>query len=159
MNRRSQRGATLVVSLIMLAVITMIVIAGFTLSNANLKAVGNMQMQQEAVAAGNRAIEVVVGSAFTSAPVAQSINVDINNDGTPDYTVAVAAPTCVKAVIASTAPPSGIGLSMGSSSGTTWHTDWDVEATVDDGATGARATVHQGVRVLLVDSEKTAVCP
>lgn len=156
---RSQRGATLVVSLIMLTVISLIVIAGFTLSTANLKAVGNMQVQQEAVAAGNRAIEVVVGSAFTAAPTAQSINVDINNDGNNDYTVAVAAPVCVKAVIASTAPPSSIGLSMGGGSGTTWHTDWDLEAVIDDSSTGARVTVHQGVRVLLGDSEKTAVCP
>ena len=155
----SQRGATLIVSLIMLALITLVVIGGFTLSNSNLKAVGNMQMREEAVAAGNRAIEVVIGSAFTAAPIAQDINVDINNDGTNDFVVAVAAPTCVKAVIASTSPPSSIGLNMGGGSGTTWYTDWDIQATVNDAATGASAVVHQGVRVLLNDTEKTAVCP
>lgn len=154
-----QRGATLIVALIMLAIITLVVIGGFTLSTSNLKAVGNMQMREEAVAAGNRAVEVVMGSAFTSAPTAQDINVDINGDGTNDFTVAVGTPTCVRAIIASTAPPSAIGLSMGSSSGTTWYTDWDVEATVDDAVTGANVVVHQGVRVLLTDTEKVAVCP
>jgi Tfp pilus assembly protein PilX len=156
---RSQRGATLVVSLIILALITLVVIGGFTLSTSNLKAVGNMQMRDEAVAAGNRAVEVVIGSAFTTAPVAQDINVDINNDGANDFTVAVAAPSCIKAVIASTSPPSAIGLNMGSGAGTTWYTDWDIGATVNDAATGASATVHHGVRVLLTDTEKVAVCP
>jgi Tfp pilus assembly protein PilX len=155
---RSQRGATLVVALIMLAIITLVVIGGFTLSNSNLKAVGNMQMREEAVAAGNRAVEVVLGSGFASPPTTQDINVDINNDGTNDFVVTVAAPTCVKAVIASTAPPSGIGLSMGSGGGTTWYTDWDIQATVNDAATGASVEVHQGVRLLLTDTEKVVVC-
>ena len=159
MARRAQQGATLVVALIMLAIITLLVISGFTLSNSNLKAVGNMQARDEAAAAANRAVELVVGSGFTSAPTAQDINVDLNGDGTNDFTVAVAAPSCVKAVIASTGAPSSIGLSMGSSSATTWYTDWDVQATVNDTSTGASVVVHQGVRVLLTDTEKTAVCP
>lgn len=158
LRARSERGATLVVALIMLAIITLVVIGGFTLSNSNLKAVGNMQMRDEAVAAGNRAIEVVLGSGFTAAPTDQEIDVDINNDGTKEFTVKVWAPTCVRAVIASTAPPSAIGLSMGSSAGTTWYTDWNIRATIDDAVTGANVEVHQGVRVLLTDTEKTAVC-
>lgn len=154
-----QRGATLVVALIMLAIITLVVIGGFTLSNSNLKAVGNMQMREEALAAGNRAAELVMGSAFTAGPTAQEIDVDIDNDGNKDYTVSVAAPTCVKAAIASSGAPSSIGLSMGGGAATTWHTDWDIDATVNDAATGARVRVRQGVRVLLNDAEKTAVCP
>ena len=154
----AQRGATLIVALIMLAIITLVVIGGFTLSTSNLKSVGNMQMREEAIAAGNRAVEVVLGSPFASAPAEQEINVDINGDGTNDFTVTVAAPTCVRAVIASTGAPSSIGLSMGSSTATTWHTDWDIQATVDDPVTGAKAVVRQGVRVLLTDTEKAAVC-
>ncbi|UUZ64284.1 hypothetical protein LP417_03665 [Polaromonas sp. P1-6] len=40
---RGQSGATLVVALIMLTLITLLVVNAFTLSSSNLKAVGNMQ--------------------------------------------------------------------------------------------------------------------
>src|SRR5688572_26041587 len=89
-----QRGATLVVGLIMLVLITLLVTSAFTLSNTNSKSVGNMQIRNEAVAAANKAIEQVVSSPFTAAPAAEAIDVDLNNDGTTDYTVAFAAPTC-----------------------------------------------------------------
>jgi hypothetical protein len=90
--------------------------------------------------------------------VAQDIQVDINSDGTNDYTVNVALPTCTRAVIASNGAKSGVGLVMGASSGKTWYTDWDLQATVADSITGAGVVVHQGVRVLLTDTQKTAVC-
>jgi Tfp pilus assembly protein PilX len=60
--RRQQDGAALIVGLIMLVLITLAVTAGFTLSNTNLKSVGNMQSRNEAVAASNRAIEEVAAS-------------------------------------------------------------------------------------------------
>lgn len=153
----AQKGATLVVALIMLAIITLVVIGGFTLSNSNLKAVGNMQMREEALAAGNRAIEVVLGSAFTSPAAAQTINVDINADGNAEFEVAV-EPFCTRAIVASNPPPSSIGLTMGGGAGKTWHTDWDIRAIVNDTATGAQVEAHQGVRVLLSDADKVTYC-
>ena len=60
--KRRQGGAALIVGLIMLVLITLAVTAGFTLSNTNLKSVGNMQNRNEAVAASNRAIEEVAAS-------------------------------------------------------------------------------------------------
>jgi Tfp pilus assembly protein PilX len=156
-GERAQRGATLIIGLIMLVLITLIVVNAFTLSSTNLKSVGNMQVRDEAIAAANRAVELVLSSAFTNAPVAQSINVDINNDGTNDYVVVVAAPTCIRALAAaSTAPSDG---ESGMSTGSTWNTDWDIDATVTDAASGASVRVRQGVRVLLSDTQKTAVCP
>ncbi|WP_446751612.1 pilus assembly PilX family protein [Variovorax sp. S12S4] len=101
-----QGGAALIVGLIMLVLITLAVTAGFTLSNTNLKSVGNMQNRNEAVAASNRAIEEVAtslllpgvdGSPSLVAPKATASLVDINNDGKNDYTVQIAAPTCVRA--------------------------------------------------------------
>lgn len=151
-----QRGATLIIGLIMLVLITLIVVNAFTLSSSNLKSVGNMQVREEAIAAANRAVELVLSSAFTDAPIAQSINVDINNDGTNDYVVAVAAPTCVRALVAASTAPSDTEMS---SSGSTWNTDWDIDASVTDAATGASVRVRQGVRVLLSSTQKTAVCP
>lgn len=155
----SQRGATLIIGLIMIVLITLVVLSAFTLSSSNLKSVGNMQMRDEVEAAANQALELVISSSFTDAPVAQSINVDINKDGTTDYLVEVAQPVCVKAGAASNALPSDVELGREMSTGSTWNTDWDLVATVTDAASGAKMKVLQGVRVLLNQVQKTAVCP
>lgn len=159
MNRgRQQRGATLIIGLIMIVLITLIVVNAFTLSSSNLKSVGNMQVRDESIAAANQAIEQVMGSSFTTAPAAESINVDINKDDTVDYVVSLAAPTCIRAITAAS--------SEGCDSehpelctGSTWHTEWELDATVKDAATGASVRVRQGARVLLSDTEKNSVCP
>lgn len=157
-GHRSQRGATLIVALIMLVLITLVMVSGFSLSTSNLKSVGNMQAREESVAAANRALEVVIGSTFATAPLAQEIEVDINSDGVNDYTVVVDQPDCVKVTLASSGAKSGVGLNMGSSAGTTWFTDWDLKASVTDASSGAQVSVRQGVRVLLSDAQMTAVC-
>jgi len=153
-----QRGATLIIGLIMVVLITLIVVNAFTLSSSNLKSVGNMQMRDESVAAANQAIEQVLSSDFTNPPTATAINVDINKDDAVDYSVSVAAPTCIRAITAA--------VSDGCDSehpelctGSTWNTEWDVDATVKDASSGASVRVRQGVRVLLTDTQKTAVCP
>lgn len=158
-GNQHQRGATLIIGLIMLVLITLMVFSGFTMSSSNLKAVGNLQVREESVAAANQAIEQVLSSPFTDAPVAQTIDVDINKDGTNDFVVAVDVPTCIRALIAATAAPSDVELGASMSSGSTWNTEWDVDATVTDAATGAFVRVHQGVRVLLTSTQKTVVCP
>jgi len=90
--------------------------------------------------------------------------VDINNDGTNDYAVSFAAPVCVRASVA--APPVLSSVTLGSSMSTsyTWNTVWDIDATVtptsdNPGASGASAHVRSGVRVLLSQAQKDAVCP
>lgn len=156
-NAKAQRGATLIVGLIMLVLITLIVVNAFTLSLTNLKSVGNMQVRSEAIAAANLAIEQVVASPFTDAPTAQEINVDINKDGINDYVVAVEAPTCIKALIASTPGITQIGFSTGGT-GSTWYTEWDITARVTDTASGASVQIRQGVRMPLSDVQKNLVC-
>jgi hypothetical protein len=159
----AQRGATLIVGLIMLAVITLMVASAFSLSATNLKSVGNMQQRNEAIAAANRAIEQVVGSPFTNPPLAQQqIAVDMNNDGNIDYQVMVAAPSCIRAV--PVVSPSSSGRASSISLGITpaapsYNTVWELQATVTDAASGATATVHQGVRKLLTQTQYNAVCP
>ena len=152
-----QGGATLVVALIMLALITLLVVNAFTLSSSNMKAVGNMQAGEESIAAANQAIELVVSSAFTDAPVAQEVNVDINKDGTKDYTVAVSMPKCIKAIEVPN-PDKCDEDHPELCAANDWYTEWDIEAKVADGASGAAVTVHQGVRVKLSSSQKTSVC-
>ena len=155
-----QRGATLIIGLIMLVLITLIVVNAFTLSSSNLKSVGNMQVREEALAAGNLAIEQIIASPFANAPTAQQINVDINKDGTNDYIVHVEIPTCIRALIASTGGGTQIGFYTGGGAvGTTWNTEWDINASVTDTASGASVRIRQGVRVRLDDSVKNLVCP
>ncbi|WP_373273670.1 hypothetical protein [Pseudomonas taiwanensis] len=152
-----QRGATLIVGLVMLLLLTLMVSGAFVQSISSHKAVGNMQVRDEAVMAANVAIEQVIGSAFTTAPTAEEINVDLNNDGNRDYVVSMLAPVCQRATLATAAAPSS--LSLGAMSNSTWNTVWGLDATVNDPASGARARVRSGVRVLLTDAQKNAVCP
>ena len=155
-NYKRQRGATLIVGLIMIVLITLIVINAFNLSSSNLKSVGNMQVREEAVAAANQAVEQLVSSSFTNAIGSQTFTVDINKDGANDYSVAIAVPVCIRAAVA-TAEALG-DLDFGST-GSNWYTDWDIDATVTDAATGAAVRVRQGVRVPLTQAQKNAVCP
>lgn len=155
---QAQQGATLVVALIVLTLITLLVVNAFTLSSSNLKAVGNMQARDEAIAAANQAIELVVSSSFTDAPVAQEVNVDIDKNGATDYTVKIAPPKCIKAVEVPNPEKCDEDLKALCAENN-WHTSWDLRATVGDTSSGASAVVHQGVRVKLTNAQKTAVCP
>ena len=154
---RLQRGVTLIVGLIMLVMITLLVAGAFTLSSSNLKSVGNMQVREEAVAAANLAVEQVISSPFTDAPVDQEINVDIDKNGSTDYTVTVLAPRCIKALSAIAPKKCQIDPLLLCTSG--WNTEWDIDAQVTDAASGGAVRVRQGVRVLLSDTEKNLVCP
>ena len=162
-RRSSQHGSALIVCLIMLVLMTVLVASMFTLASTNFKAVANNQLHDEAIAAANAAIEQVITSPFTNAPAAESINVDINNDGVTDYTVQFTAPTCVSAISQSAAspPPSSVTLppAFNQTAATYYDTVWDINAQVTDVASGASANVHQGVRVLLDATQYNTVCP
>ena len=156
---KSQRGATLIIGLIMLVTLTLIVSTAFTLSSSNLKSVRNMQLRNEAIAAANLAIEQVISSPFTNSPTAETISVDINNDGTKDYNVAIATPVCMRASIASNGQPSSLSLPITMSSSSFWNTLWDIDATATDTSSGTSVHVRSGTRVKLADSQKSLVCP
>jgi len=148
--RQRQRGISLVVGLILLVLITLVVTSAFMLSSTNLKAVGNMQYRDEAIAAANAAIEQVISSdVIFLNPVAQAVVVG-------DYTVQVAAPVCLYAVAVNTAtsndPNPNIlieGAGGGGGGGAFQDTYWDIAATVDDGLTGAAVVAHQGIKITL----------
>lgn len=161
-----QRGVTLIVGLIMLILITLMVTTAYTLNTANLKSVGNMQFRNEAIAAANKALEVVIGTSFptgfTSLPPAQTITFDVNNDGTPDYTASVSVPTCVQATVASGVSTTGCGRSFRggvSCPAANYNTLWNVDATVTDAISGAQVAVSQGFRQELSEIQKNLVCP
>jgi Tfp pilus assembly protein PilX len=158
--RRKDRGAALIVGLIMLVLITLMLITALNLGTANFRSVSNMQYREEAIAAANQAIEQVISSNFTAVPAAETIFIDIDDDATNDYQVAIALPVCVSATQASNPPPSSIALGPTMSLDSTWNTVWEVDATVTsaENAGGAAARVHAGVRVLLTGTQKDAVC-
>ena len=147
---RKQRGATLVVGLVMLLVLTLLVVSSIRMSNTNLKVVGNMQVKGEAVAAAQQAIETLLSDVTNFyTPAAHTTTVDINNDGTADYTVSVEVPVCLKLV-----PVDGYSNEFAESAPKDSY--WDIKAVVTDTRTGASATIQQGAKVRL---DATAICP
>lgn len=168
---KRQAGATLVVGLIMLVLITLVVITAYNLSSTNLKSVGNMQFRDEALAAANMALEQTMGTTFATAPTAATVEVDLNQDGNSDYTVAIAQPACISgSLVTWSSSEEGGGssaelelLESGKNtyltSASFYNTIWDIEATVTDLTTGASVKVHQGVRATpMTQAEYTAVC-
>ena len=105
-----QRGATLLVAMIMLVLITMMVITSMNLGKSSLQTVGNMQQRNQANAAAHEVIEEVISkTALFDTPaniLANPCNgtpntkcIDVNGDGTPDITVTLTPqPSCVKTV-------------------------------------------------------------
>ena len=161
---RSQGGAALVISLIMLALITLLVITALNLGTANFRAVSNTQFRDEATAAANLAIQEVISSPFTLNPTLVAVNpidVDLDQDGTNDYAVNVAVPQCIYATQASSSDPSSVGLSPALTAASTWNTVWDLDASVAPASNAAEAAVRvrAGVRVLLTEAQKDTVCP
>lgn len=147
-----QRGATLIVGLIMLVLITLMMVTAFMMSSTNLKSVGNMQYRDESSAAANAAIEQVISSsAVFITPAAQTVTVG-------NYSVIVAAPNCLYATkvesYGSEDPNAGLfneGGGGGGGGGSTKYLDtyWDVTATVNDVMSGTSVETHQGIKITL----------
>jgi hypothetical protein len=159
--RRSQQGTALVISLIMLALITLLVISAMNLASSGFRSVSNTQFRDEAIASANFAIQQVIGSDFTETPVAEDVEVDLDNDGTVDYLVNVAEPACIFADVAASADPSSLALPVAMTAASTWNTVWDIDASVapENNAAGAAVRVRAGVRVLLTQAQRDTVCP
>jgi hypothetical protein len=161
---RHHKGITLIVGLIMLVLITLMVTMAFTLSTTNLKSVGNMQFRNESIAAGNKAVEQMVGTYFgsgmSSVPPAQTITFDINNDGASDYSAAVAAPVCLQSTkmpATSTIPCDPLYPLLCPSSN--YNTLWDIDVVVNDSVSGSAVHMHQGVRKVLTQLQCNSLCP
>lgn len=108
-----QRGATLVVALIILILLTLFAVTSFNLGKSSLQTVGNMQHRNEATAAAQQAVEEAVSTTrLFQTPSAVILNgdpacqggaantkcVDVNGDNNPDITVTLTpTPTCISA--------------------------------------------------------------
>lgn len=149
----SQRGATLLVSLVMLVVITLFVISAIRLSNVNLRIVGNYQWQKQAETMTDDAIEQVVS--------------DINNFGTSNTDRKICADG---SVTSGTCATSQIGtvyaarcLASTVASGYTKKVGemppddnlWLVSATLTDTTTKSSVKIRRGISV----RQLTGNCP
>lgn len=170
-----QRGATLIIGLILLTLIALAVSTAFLMNSTNLQSVGNMQRRDESIATANFATEQVISGLQTTvsagtAFAADEINIDVDRDGTNDYTVTVDAPVCMEArPIGAGGCPGGPYCSSATLPGLT-PPGGSLELLLEIGAT-ARDTrsgtsnndsvvrVVQGVRLLIPDARKCTYCP
>jgi hypothetical protein len=166
---------TLIVATIMLVLITLVVLSAYTISASDLKTVNNVQVRNEATAAANQAIEQLVATNFTSSLGSQTMSIDIDKDGTSEYSVVLATPTCIRSKQVDTCQASGCGDDPTSACGQSYAaggsgvsgsgtcgsylTDWDIKATVTHVPTGASVVVRQGVRVPLDSTSAQTACP
>lgn len=149
-SRSGQTGASLLVSLIMLVVITLLALSAINSSNINLRIAGNVQARDEARAAAQQAIEKFISNYSSFYPTlptgVTTYNIDIDKDATNDYVVSVAVPTCKRA--APQVPPKTTECANGAKSGLScWDTVWDVEATAASSKSGVSQVVTQGVSI------------
>lgn len=132
-------------ALVMLVVLTLTAISSTSSVNSSIRIAGNMVSQDEALAAAIMAVDDQLGklSNFTT-PADRDIPVDINRDGTIDYTIRLYAPVCF-----STVPIPGDDSTLVDAGSSMSQTYWHVRAEVTGTETGAIATVRQGIRINL----------
>ena len=138
---KRQRGAVLLVGLVILMLITMFAMSSANMNSADLRIVGNYQSKMMVTQNVQQAIEAVLSNVNNfNTPVAQTITVN-------GIAVAVSPPACLGvATAANYTAVNNITL---------YDTDWAITATAADPLTGATATVTQGVRIRL----PTSFCP
>ncbi len=148
MNKSSstrQQGATLVIALIMLVMITLFAVTMVRLSNTSMQVVGNMQNQRSLEATAQHAVESKISSiAFFNDAVDNT-----NQFATQNYvddtttsslaTVRIQKPVCV-------AQQQATGYTLGSPL-TPQDNVFEVRATSTDSVTGASVQLVQGFKI------------
>ena len=171
---RRQKGATLLIGLIMLVLLTLMAITSFNLGKSNLQIVGNMQYRNETVRAAEEAVEAAI-STPASVSAASASNIDINADGTPDVAVTI-TPTLVQAhVLKNSAlnldPLAGqLGCTLGqaqafaivgAATGNSLcaRTLYDLRVVATQAATNTSVELHQGVSIQVPADTVCALVP
>lgn len=135
--RRAQTGATLVVGLILLLVLTVLGVSGMNTARMEVQMAGNTQFQQDAFQLAETGIDVVLAERnfTTSTPSTDS------STSNPNY---VRRSTTTFRM---TTPVPDIAFSMGSSTGAVSAFHFDIEST-GRGARNATSTHTQGFYVI-----------
>jgi type II secretory pathway pseudopilin PulG len=169
--RVSQRGFTLVMTLIFLVIFMLFAISMVSSSMINTKVAANQQYRLEAGTVAQQGIEQVMSQPFIRVPITTitSVKVDVNSDGTPDFTAQVAPPVCLDSKVIPNAVlpvgdvcktpsnPNGNLILPGPASSVSpppaapsmcSATQWDIQSSVTDpNNTAVAVTVHQGASV------------
>ena len=177
-----QRGVTLVIALVFLAVITLIATSTLNTTSTNLKVVGNMQWRGEALDAAQQAIEVVLSTPqFLATPAdavpnpcdsANTFCTDLNRDGVPEYITRLdPAPSCVSARTIKVSelnlssaedlgcwPDQAEGPGIAGNDSLCSNTNWEITAQARSTFSETRVTVTQGVAVRLSTAQARAQC-
>jgi Tfp pilus assembly protein FimT len=184
----SQRGITLVIGLIMLALITIVALMAFNLSQGNLKIVNNAQHREEAAKSAQQAIDEVISKPdFTVDPVnpVPSLNrcrdvsgsgsivcPDVTGDNTADFDVKITA-RCDKARPIYTNEldiknnPNDVACLVQDTQNINpvpggqslcADTIWDIGAVATDRASPAKVTMHQGVAIRVSIDSADTAC-
>lgn len=133
-----QRGATLIIALILLVVLTLLVLSGVVTSSLGFRVAANMQQEREAAAAAQAAIDARLGNANYLNPAPTTTATDTIGV----YTVTVAAPRCLGI---DTTEEVGKKTQVGVEPIPRYL--WEYSATARNANTGVEVTVVQGVRV------------
>jgi len=178
-----QKGATLIVGMIMLILISLLAVASFRLGKSDLQIVGNMQQRKQALSAAQQTIEQVISTIqFTTTPtnalpnpcggVVNTACVDVNGDGVTDVGVSILVLCSTIEPILNSAlnlaiksdqdcstefnqqGPGVAGVSSNNSSCA--NSVWDTRATATDLVTGAQYVIDQGVSVRVSSAD---ICP
>ncbi|QDL38917.1 pilus assembly PilX family protein [Rhodoferax sediminis] len=171
-SMRAQVGATLLIAMIFLVLLTLIVISAIKATNVNTKVVGNMQIQKESEAAAQQAIEAVISTDFTqltAPPIVPPIDINDSGQAASTYTVTVPKPTCtsVKPIKITELDPANTADQYCYASGAAQNTgivgagtggnslcsnsNWDISATATAPSVATTSTTtHQGVAVRVV---------
>ena len=154
MNR--QRGAALLISLVLLVVLTLLAVTSIRTSSLNLRIAQNMQLQQEAEAAAQAMVEHVLSDARWFYNPSETVVID---GGIPGYDGYYGFDVEQRRCLDSAPRPGdqldpgadftdpgggGVGVDI---------TIWEVRATATETSSNARATIRQGVLIpMLVGS-------
>ncbi|PKO60933.1 MAG: hypothetical protein CVU24_10865 [Betaproteobacteria bacterium HGW-Betaproteobacteria-18] len=168
---KEQKGATLLVGMIMLVVLTLLVVFAIRSGNTNLRIAGNIQAQTEVGAATQQAIEQVIEQIKLPATdisqiQAQTLTIPVGN---ASYSVNVKAmgnkciievpvlnadlnPSNANDVPCFESPDEDKAIKFGGTTMTTKPSacktqQWEIEAGVSDATTGTKVTQVQGISI------------
>jgi Tfp pilus assembly protein PilX len=178
-----QRGIVLVIGLMMLVLLTLMAVAALKFGASNFAVVANQQTRSEAVRSAEQVIDQIIenqeiamtGGTNLFGTGSNTVRIDINGDGTNDYTVVVAAPVCVKRQVI---PQSSLNFAVADDLGCARSVDqaslgvegagtgdsicstvtWDVTATASDAFRQNSVSVVQGIGQRVATNRVALVC-
>ena len=172
-SAHAQRGATLFVGLIILALLTLHAIGALHTGTTQLRIVGNVQDRRLAEAAAETALGALVASpSFAADPIAAAAGnrlVDVDGDGRADFEVTLTVQCRGTRVLAAAAldplldaDSACLGSSTLGAGSLCAQTQWDVQAVAavpsTGPQTGVRSEIHQGIAIRIATSAAAASC-